>query len=139
MANIITHQGIVESIENTRMTVRITQTSACAACSARGHCASADTQDKLIDVYIPPHAAYRPGDSVTIVGKLSMGMKAVFLAFVMPFVLLIVSLFVFMALTDNDQLLSGLLALAVLIPYYVILWLMKGRLSRSFMFTVENK
>ena len=50
MADIIKHQGIVENINSSHIKVRIVQTSACAACSAKGHCASADTKEKIIDV-----------------------------------------------------------------------------------------
>lgn len=46
MADIIKHQGIVENINGSHVMVRIVQTSACAACSAKGHCASADTKEK---------------------------------------------------------------------------------------------
>ena len=50
MADTIRHQGIVENINGTHLQVRIVQTSACASCSIKGHCSSADTKEKLIDV-----------------------------------------------------------------------------------------
>ena len=36
MADIIKHRGIVEKVEGAHVVVRIVQTSACAACSAKG-------------------------------------------------------------------------------------------------------
>ena len=72
MADTIRHQGIVENINGTHLQVRIVQTSACASCSIKGHCSSADTKEKLIDV-IDESSSYQPGDRVWVVGELSMG------------------------------------------------------------------
>ena len=66
-----------------------------------------------------------------VVGETSMGMQAVALAFIIPFVLLIFTLFLFMALIENE-LYAALLSLAVLMPYYYILWLNKTRLKQNF-------
>lgn len=133
--NTIKHLGIVENIQGSHLSVRIVQTSACAACSAKGHCTSADSKDKIIDI-IDTAASWKVGDKVMVVGEMSMGMMAVVLAFVLPFVLLIVSLFLFMALMGNE-LSAALLSLAVLVPYYFILWLNKTRLKQKFSFTIK--
>ena len=133
--NTIKHLGIVENIQGPHLSVRIVQTSACAACSAKGHCSSADSKDKIIDI-IDTAASWKVGDKVMVVGEMSMGMMAVVLAFVLPFVLLIVSLFLFMALMENE-LYAALLSLAVLVPYYFILWLNKTRLKQKFSFTIK--
>ena len=72
MADTIKHQGIVENINGTHLQVRIVQTSACAACSIKGHCTSADAKEKLIDVTDEAAAeTYRPGDRVWVMGQLS--------------------------------------------------------------------
>ena len=95
MANTIKHQGIVENINGSHLQVRIIQTSACASCSVKGHCTSADTKEKLVDV----------AD-------------------------------VFMAIW-NDELRSALCSLALLVPYYYILWLNKSRMGKKFSFSVR--
>ena len=137
MANTIKHQGIVENINGTHLQVRIVQTSACAACSIKGHCTSADAKEKLIDVTCEAAAeTYRPGDRVWVTGQLSMGVMAVLLAFVVPFLVLVVSLFVFMAIW-NDELGAALGALFLLVPYYFILWLNKSRLGKKFSFSIQ--
>lgn len=136
MANtIIRHQGIVENISGSHIQVRIVQTSACASCSVKGHCTSAETKEKLVDVYDVDAASYRPGDRVWVAGRLSMGAMAVLLAFILPFLVLIVSLFVLMAVR-NDELFAALGSLALLIPYYYILWLNKARIGKKFSFSV---
>lgn len=135
MANTITHQGIVENINGSHLRVRIIQTSACASCSVKGHCSSADSKEKLIDV-IDTVRTYEVGEQVLIVGAMSMGVKAVMLAFVAPFVLLVASLFLFMLLM-GDELYASLLSLAVLVPYYFVLWLNRTRLKQQFSFTIK--
>lgn len=127
--------GVVENIQGTHLSVRIVQTSACATCSAKGYCSSADSKEKIIDVF-DATATYQIGERVTIIGETSMGMMAVVLAFVIPFILLIGFLFVLMALLNNEFY-AALLSLATLIPYYFILWLNKARLAQRFLFRVK--
>ena len=134
--NTIKHLGIVEIIQGSHLSVRIVQTSACAACSVKGHCSSADSKDKIIDIIDTAAASYQVGENVMVVGETSMGMQAVALAFIIPFVLLIFTLFLFMALIENE-LYAALLSLAVLVPYYYILWLNKTRLKQKFSFTIK--
>ena len=134
--NTIKHLGIVENIQGSHLSVRIVQTSACAACSVKGHCSSADRKDKIIDIIDTAAASYQVGENVMVVGETSMGMQAVALAFIIPFVLLIFTLFLFMALIENE-LYAALLSLAVLVPYYYILWLNKTRLKQKFSFTIK--
>ena len=88
MTNIITHQGIVENISGSQVFVRIIQTSACSTCSVKGHCSSADSKEKVIEV-TDTSSAWKIGDEVTIIGATSMGMQAVLLAFLIPLFLLI--------------------------------------------------
>lgn len=134
--NSIEHLGIVESVRENQLSVRIVQTSLCASCHAKGYCSSADKQDKLIDVNDADAASYRVGERVMLIGETSMGVMAVALAFFFPFVLLVVALFLFMSRTGSE-LLSALLSLGVLVPYYVLLWLNKARLKKRFSFRVK--
>ena len=129
--NTIKHLGIVENIQGSHLSVRIVQTSACAACSAKGHCSSADSKDKIIDIIDTAASSYQVGEKVMVVGETSMGMMAVLLAFVLPFVLLIFSLFLLMALIENE-LYAALLSLAVLIPIISFYGLTKRDSNNNF-------
>ena len=94
------------------------------------------TKEKMIDVISNDASSYQPGDRVVVFGELSMGMMAVLLAFIIPFCVLIISLFIFMAIW-NDELLSAICSLALLIPYYYILWLNKTRMGKKFSFSIK--
>ena len=60
MADIIKHRGIVEKVTDSHVIVRIVQTSACSACSAKGLCNASESKEKLIDVY-EMNASYQIG------------------------------------------------------------------------------
>ena len=139
MNNKISHLGIVESIEGSHVRVKILQGSACSACSVKGHCNVSESKEKIIDIYNEENAGRcAVGQHVMVCGTTSMGMKAVFLAFVLPFLLLFVSLFVTMRITDGDEAVSALISLCTLIPYYLIIYLCRNKISRTFSFTIET-
>ena len=138
MTNIISHQGIVENIHENHIRVRIIQTSACAACSVKGYCSSADSKEKIIEIYSSGES-FRIGEPVEIIGETSMGMMAVFIAFVIPFFILIITLFIVMSVSNGDELLSGGISLTLLIPYYIVLGLNKNKLKKSFSFKIKPK
>ena len=138
MADIIKHRGIVEKVEGSHVVVRIVQTSACAACSAKGLCNASESKEKQVDVY-EAGASYRIGEEVVLCGSTSMGMRAVFLAFGIPMLLLLVALFVTMRVTDGDALASSLVALFAVVPYYLVIYFMKDKLNRTFSFTIEKQ
>ena len=138
MADIIKHRGIVEKVEGAHVVVRIVQTSACAACSAKGLCNASESKEKQIDVF-EAGASYRIGEEVVWCGSTSMGMRAVFLAFDIPMLLLLFALFVSMRVTDGDALVSSLVALLAVVPYYLVIYFMKDKLNRTFSFTIEKQ
>lgn len=137
MANIIKHRGIVENIDGSHIKVRIIQTSACSACSVKGYCGSADSKEKIIDIY-DTYNSYTLGEEVTIYGTTSMGLQAVLIAFVLPFIILLAALFVAMELSGNDELLSAAISLLSLIPYYVILYFLRNKIKKNFSFTIKS-
>ena len=138
MADIIKHRGIVEKVEGSHVGVRIVQTSACAACSAKGLCNASESKEKQIDVY-EVNASYQIGEEVVLCGTTSMGMRAVFLAFGIPMLLLLVALFVTMRVTDGDALVSSLVALFAVVPYYLVIYFMIYKLNKTFSFTIEKQ
>ena len=138
MADIIKHRGIVEKIEGSHVVVRIVQTSACSACSAKGLCNASESKEKQIDVY-ESNPSYRIGEEVVLCGSTSMGMRAVLLAFGIPVLLLLFALFATMRITDGDALLSAIVAMLAIIPYYFVIYLMKDKMNKTFSFVIEKQ
>ena len=138
MADIIKHRGVVEKIDGSHVVVRIVQTSACSACSAKGLCNASESKEKQIDVY-ESNPSYRIGEEVVLCGSTSMGMRAVFLAFGIPVLLLLFALFATMRITDGDALLSAIVAMLAIIPYYFVIYLMKDKMDKTFSFVIEKQ
>lgn len=136
MTNIIEHRGTVENINGSHIQVRIVQTSACSTCSIKGHCNASESKEKLIDVYDQNATDFHIGQNVMVMGTTSMGMQAVILAFGVPFIVLFITLYTTMQITDNE-LISALVGLSSLIPYYIILYINKGRLRKKFSFDIK--
>ena len=137
MADIIKHRGIVEKIDGAHIVVRIVQTSACSACSAKGLCNASESKEKQIDVY-EAGASYRIGEEVVLIGSTSMGMKAVMFAFGIPLLLIFIAIFVAMKVIGLDELVSSLVVLIAVIPYYIILYLKRDKFNKTFSFTIEK-
>lgn len=137
MAEKISHAGIVESVEPGHLAVRIVQASACAACGARKLCQSAESKEKIVDVYTSDALMYNVGQPVTVTGRASLGMKAVRLAFLYPLILLFVAFIACFRLSGGDEALSGLVGLVAMVPWYLVLWCFRSRLQTTFTFSVE--
>ena len=138
MANRISHSGIIDSIEGDSVKVRIVQTTACAACKVAGHCNASESKVKVVDVFCCDTAKYRTGQEVVVWASRDVANKALLLGFGMPLLLLIGVLVVVLYLTGNEGV-AALVALASLIPHYLILWLCKDRIRQQVSFKIENE
>ncbi|MBQ5627927.1 MAG: SoxR reducing system RseC family protein [Bacteroidaceae bacterium] len=137
MADVIKHDGVVDSIEENCIHVRIVQASACAACGAKSLCSAAESKEKIVDVYGADITAYQVGQRVMVEGAAAMGMKAVRLAFLFPLVLLVAAVALVMWLADGNEALAALAALLVLTIYFLLLFANKKKLAREFTFTIK--
>lgn len=136
MSEKIEHTGIITRIEGSKVQVQIVQLSACSTCHAKGACTASDKDDKFIDVETTD-TTFKIGDQVEICGESSMGLFAVFIAFVLPFLLILISLLILRSYTTNEAL-SGTIALGVLVPYYIILSLFNKKLKNKLKFSVQK-
>ena len=132
----ISHSGMIESIEEGCVHVRIVQHSACTTCKVAGYCHAAESKEKMIDVYCDAVADYKVGQQVTVSTSGQVAVKALLWAFGVPFVLLLAMLILVLLLTGNEGW-AALSALAILVPYYAILWLLRDKMREQLAFTIE--
>lgn len=132
----ITHEGVVESVENGHVRVRILQTSACSSCQVKAMCVSAEATEKVIDVW-NAMGNHKVGDEVVVCGSLTMGRNAVWLAFGLPLVIMVLWIVAALNVLGLGELASILGALGILAVYYALLACFKNRLSRHFSFWIE--
>ncbi len=136
MSQTIEHTGRIQRIDGTSVQVLITQHSACSGCHAKSACTVSDSAEKLVDAETDD-TSLQVGDEVLVCARRSSGMLAVLLAFVVPFLLILLVLVVLRAFVDNEAL-TGTIALASLVPYYVTLSLFRSRLKSTFRFYVKK-
>ncbi|MCW3786044.1 SoxR reducing system RseC family protein [Plebeiibacterium sediminum] len=134
---LVEHTGYVEEINSNQVKVRIISESACASCHAKGACTAADMKEKLVDVYTNQSSLYKPGQKVTIQGEKSLGLKASLLAYIFPFILVFVVLFVSYGLTKSEGI-AGITSLIILIPYFIVIKYISPQLQKTFTFKIKE-
>lgn len=132
----IRHKGVVLTTEGETARVEILQTSACAACKAKQMCMSAESQQKIIDAVMTE--PMKAGDQVEVVVREHLAWKAVLLAYVMPFVLMVGVIAALDYWTEWSEAVTGTLSLCVIALYYLVLSMFKHRLQKQFSFTARK-
>ena len=164
----IKHDGIIIALnEDGTALVRIVQTSACAACKAKAMCASAESAEKEMTVVLlnqEPRTrnqdasattdqskvtslgslllapeAYKVGDTVEVMVQQKMGWKAVMLAYLLPFFVMLAVMLSGNAIWSVREEILGTVALCAMALYYLVLGIFKDKLQREFSFTAKRK
>ena len=136
MEDMIRHNGIVLSTDGESARVEIVQTSACAACKARSMCMSAESQQKIIDARMAE--PMKPGDRVEVMVREHLAWRAVLLAYVLPFVVMLAVIVGLDYATDMSEAVVGTLSLCSIALYYIGLGMFKHRLQKQFSFTARR-
>lgn len=92
---IATHPGVVTGIKKNNVEVTIESVSACASCSAHAHCGFAESKSKTIEIPTSEWTQYSIGDTVEVHIDESKGMLAVWIAYLLPALLLLADIIVF--------------------------------------------
>lgn len=136
MRESILHTGIVERVDTNRVIVRITQYSACAGCHAKSACTMSDKKEKQVEIE-DASGDYHSGEAVVIIGQDSMGMEAVLWAFAVPVVLMLIAVVAGIS-SGWEETASGALGVLVLIPYYIVLYVLRDKLKKRFVFKLKK-
>ena len=127
---IISHDGVVQSVEGELVRVRILQSSACSGC--------AEAKEKLVEVLSPVADSYRVGQEVVLEGRLSDGRRAAIIAYGLPLVFLLLALAAGVVLTGRDAV-GALCALMAVAVYYAVIFLFfRERLQQTFSFRIKH-
>jgi sigma-E factor negative regulatory protein RseC len=132
----VKHTGKVVSMTPQLTTVQIVSQSACAQCHAAGLCGLSEYTEKAIQVPTDPYASYGVGDEVQVVLKASMGMKAVWIAYFFPLLLLLAVALGLIAL-GVSEVWAGLAGIAAVGLYYLGVWLFREKLQNEYIFTIQ--
>lgn len=134
--NEIAHRGKITEITPDFTTVEIIACSACSSCHAKGLCGMSEEQEKVIMLPTDPYATYQVGDEVNVCTKMTMGLKAVWISYVIPLAVLMILILSLSVVFENEAL-RGLAAIAGVGVYYFIIWLFRDRLKNEFTFYIK--
>ena len=134
--NTINHLGFVESVAEQMATIKISSQSACAACHAKGACSAADQEEKTLTVSTAGQEVF-PGEQVRVLISKRTGLRAVAFGYMYPF-LLIMLVLITMTSLGMSELQAGLWSLLSLVPYYLVIYILKDRLGNSFTFKMQK-
>lgn len=129
----INHEGIVSNISKDTITISLKGNVNCEGCKAQSACGVSESNDKEIEVENSMQS-FQLNESVDVVLKRELGLKAVFWAYVFPFILM----FTVLVITSffMKEWVSGLISLSILIPYYFTLFVMKDTFKKAFQVSI---
>ena len=125
----------MREIKDGLVRVQIVQQAACAACKAKSMCSASESKVKEIRAeMLEPMAV---GERVEVAVQKRLGWKAVFLAFVLPFCLLMALVALLPRWIDSEAVV-GTIAILSLAPYYLVLRLFNKRLEQQYRFVARK-
>jgi len=130
---IVKHEGVVSKISNDVVTIALKGNVNCEGCKAKAACGVSESNDKEIEVFNSTQSL-KLNENVEVLLKRNLGLKAVFWAYVFPFIIMLTVLLI--ASTLFAEWIAGLLAIAVLAPYYFTLYLLKNSFKKSFKLSI---
>ena len=133
--NQVKHEGIVSRISSNSITVSLKGNLHCEACNAKSACGVSDSGTKEIEVQTLGQSV-ELHEHVEVFLEKGLGLKAVFWAYVFPFILLFAVLLV--ASARYPEWIAGLLAIGILIPYYLLLYVLKNSFKSAFKVSVSK-
>jgi sigma-E factor negative regulatory protein RseC len=131
----ITHEGTVQATGENSVTVLLSLKTSCSGCHEKNACNLSDKDNKIVT--ISGNYNVHPGDSVMVSMKQSMGYFALFLGYLLP-LFLVIGILILLLSFSVSELPAGLLSLAILIPYYLILILFRKGINNRFSFTLKS-
>ena len=134
--NEITHRGKIVEITPDYTTIEIIASSACSSCHAKNLCGMSEDQEKHIMLPTDPYATHQIGDEVEVCTKMTMGLKAVWISYVIPLAVLMILILSLSGVFENEAL-RGLAAIAGVGVYYFVIWLFRDRLKNEFTFYIK--
>ena len=133
----ISHKGTVKSIAGSTATVEIMVSSACATCKATSFCGSSESGSRVVEAQLMQGQEISVGDEVNVKMTQTMGTKAVLIGYALPFVVVMIGLFVLIGVGVNEGI-AALVSLVLLTAYYVVLYLLRDRIKKVFNFRIEK-
>ena len=131
----VQHIGKVQKVHPDSVIVKIVSESACSGCHAQGHCSLSGSEEKTVSV--TGRYDVTTGDTVTVMMKQSMGYNALFIGYLVPFLILLSGLVLFVSIS-LPEVYAGLSSIGLLVLYYLTIYFFRRRIDKKFTFTLKK-
>ena len=125
----IRQSATVIRVDAAEIEVEVCRPEACAACKAKSVCSEGGGEGKRMTL-VNDGQGYRVGEQIQLVMRRSAGLKAV--------VLVVAALLIFQATPMSDTT-AALLTLGILVLYFVIIRLLRGRINNQLTIEIEKE
>lgn len=132
----VEHTGVVESLDDNLVRVGFVSHASCSSCHAKGACSLSELENKFVEVQ-PDDQSFQVGERVTIVLEQRMGFTALWYGYLLPLLIMVLGLIITYSITGRDGL-AGLIAIGLLAPYYLGLYLFRSSLQKIFEFRLRK-
>ena len=133
----ICKEGIVRAVNDRTVEVEVTVSSACAGCHAKSICIPSDHRQETVTAHVTGNESYKVGERVNLVLQGNAGAKAVVIAYVIPFAVLLAA-FIASYLIFHNELVSVLVSLGVVLLYFLFLKTQRHKIDQNFTFYVKK-
>ncbi len=127
--DVIKHDGIVSKIHENTVLISLQGNVNCETCVAKNSCNALGSDAKEIELS-KTNQTFKLNEKVIVILEKQLGLKAVFWAYVFPFILMFLTLLI----SSNifKEWVAGLISLFVLIPYYLTVYFFKNSFKEVF-------
>ena len=133
----VSHKGKIVSVGKDKVSVQIVSESACSSCHAAGLCGASESKKKIVEVPVYAGQAYSLGQDVEVCLAKRMGLKAVLFSYVIPLGILLI-LVLSLSSIGLGELACGLVSIAGIAVYYLILYFCRNRLAEGYAFYIRK-
>jgi len=137
MSKHISHIGKVTAVGGGGISVLIDRKEACSHCDAKKSCTAMTATDQTMKFKVKDYQDFTVGEQVRVSINTSLGMRAVLLAYVLPLLVLMLSLVIGFQCFASE-LVQVAFALIPTVFYYVILYRFRHKIEQNFTFTVSK-
>ena len=135
--NNLQHTAKITKISNNRLTLQLCRSEACAVCQIKDAC-HIQKSSQTIDIDIDNPQDFSLNQQIMLEISTQTGILAMLLAYILPLILMLSTLLTCYIFTYND-LTSGICAIIILVPYYLIVSGMQKYINPKFNFKILKK
>lgn len=134
----IRHKAKIVRVTPNLVEAEIEVKSACSQCALQKACQMHEVSQRKIIIPLEQSKNYQVDEVVDVSISLEEGMLATFYTYVLPSILLLLTLFLSL-MSGVSEIISGICSIIVLIPYYFGVFLKKNFFARKLNFKIIDK